>query len=70
LNIYNTYSIAGGSIESLQGKKLIEASESLESIKLLFNDRVIITIGMTPKDFNGPEALQLLRDGFPAIVWN
>lgn len=70
LNIYNSYSLAGASLGSLVGKKLRSVTEDLEVIELKFDNLAVITIDMKPEAFNGPEAMQLLRDGEITVIWS
>ncbi|WP_460318502.1 hypothetical protein [Pseudomonas ogarae] len=70
LNIYNSYSLAGASLGSLVGKKLRSVTEDSEVIELKFDDLAVLTIDMKPEAFDGPEAMQLLRDGEATVIWS
>ena len=70
LNINNSYCIIGSTVKSLQGKKLISVLESEQEIERVFEGLAKISIDMTPDGFQGPEAMQLLRPGFPLVIWN
>ncbi|WP_024695465.1 hypothetical protein [Pseudomonas syringae] len=70
LNINNSYCIIGSTVKGLQGKKLINVSESEQEIELVFEGLAKIRIDMTPDGFQGPEAMQLLRPGLPLVIWN
>lgn len=69
LNIYNKYKYEGGSVVSLEGKKLLYVSESNNKILLDFGDNGILSIGLLEEDYNGPEAIGLIRKGEPLVVW-
>ncbi|WP_024619651.1 hypothetical protein [Pseudomonas kilonensis] len=70
LNIYNSYSLAGASLGSLVGNKLRSVTEDSEVIELKFDDLAALTIDMKPEAFNGPEAMQLLRNGEATVIWS
>ncbi|MEX5569441.1 hypothetical protein Q1J55_16655 [Pseudomonas syringae] len=70
LNINNSYCILGSTVEGLRGKKLIDFSESEQEIELVFEGSAKIRVDMSPNGFHGPEAMELLRPGFPLVIWD
>ncbi|WP_346396270.1 hypothetical protein [Pseudomonas syringae] len=70
VSVYNSYSIIGSTVKGLQGKKLLSVSESELEIELVFEGLAKVRIDMSPDGFNGPEAMQLSKPGFPRVIWN
>ncbi|WP_236423135.1 hypothetical protein, partial [Pseudomonas syringae] len=70
LNINNSYRIVGSTVKSLRGKKLVNVSEDEQEVELVFEGLTRIRVDMSPDGFQGPEAMQLLRPGFPMVIWN
>ncbi|WP_080268948.1 hypothetical protein [Pseudomonas avellanae] len=70
LNINNSYCIIGSTVKSLRGKKLVTILESEQEVELVFEGLTKIRVDMSPNGFQGPEAMQLLRPGFPLVIWN
>jgi hypothetical protein len=69
LNIYNKYQYDGGSVLALEGKKLISVVETNNKIVLDFGDSGRLSVGLLDEDYNGPEAIELIRKGEPPIIW-
>ena len=69
LNIYNRYQYDGGSVIALNGKKLLSVIETDNKIVLDFGDSGKLTVGLLDVDYNGPEALELIQEGKPPVVW-
>ncbi|NAT16580.1 hypothetical protein [Pseudomonas syringae] len=70
LNINNTYEIYGSTISLLKEKKLISVLEGEQEIELIFENLAKIRVDMSPDGFHGPEAMELLRPGFPLVIWD
>ncbi|SDX52801.1 hypothetical protein SAMN05444064_1248 [Pseudomonas syringae] len=70
LNINNSYHIFGSTVKGLRGKKLINVSEGEQEIELVFEGLAKIRVDMSPDGFHGPEAMELLRPGFPLVIWD
>lgn len=70
MSVYNAYSIIGTTVKGLQGKELVSVSESEQEIDFVFEGLAKVRIDMSPDGFNGPEAMQLSRPGFPRVIWN
>ncbi|AKT27969.1 hypothetical protein RYA05_19640 [Pseudomonas syringae pv. actinidiae] len=70
LNINNTYEIYGSTISLLKGKELISVLEGEQEIELIFENLAKIRVDMSPDGFHGPEAMELLRPGFPLVIWD
>ncbi len=69
LNIYNRYQYDGGSVLALEGKKLVSVIETNNKIVLDFEDSGKLTVSLLDEDYNGPEAIELIRKGEPPVVW-
>ena len=69
LNIYNKYQYDGGSVLALKGKKLVSVMETNNQIVLDFEDSGKLTVGLLDEDYSGPEALELIQEGKPPVVW-
>lgn len=70
LNIYNSYTVRNGKLEEIKGKKLCTVLENDMKVELIFCDSSSINIDLTSEAYNGPEAIQLIRDGHPTVIWN
>lgn len=70
LNVNNSYRIVGSTVKSLRGKKLVNVSEDEQEVELVFEGLTRIRVDISPDGFQGPEAMQLLRPGFPMVIWN
>jgi len=69
LNIYNKYQYDGESVLTFEGKKLISAIETDIKIILDIEDGGKIEVGLLDEDYNGPEAMELIRKDEPPVVW-
>lgn len=70
LNIYNVYAYDGQTLSLLKGQQVTEVSESVESAVLSFSNRTHLIIGLKDDDYNGPEAMELIREGEAPVVWS
>ena len=70
LNVYNSYIVRRGRLTEIKGKKLCAVLESDIKLELVFCDSLTIAVDLTSEAYNGPEAMQLIRDGHPTIIWN
>jgi len=70
LNIFNNIYYDGGSVHTIEGKKIGCAEEVGNKVTITFEDGDNLSIGMDDDDYNGPEALILKRGGKPPVVWN
>lgn len=73
LNVYNDFCIQPGDekkLQTLKQKKLLSVQEMPTEIVLLLSDGLQLVIDMRDSAYNGPEALELTRQGEPTIVWN
>ncbi|RMO90728.1 hypothetical protein ALQ33_100877 [Pseudomonas syringae pv. philadelphi] len=70
LNVNNTYEIYGSTISLLKGQKLISVLEGEREIEFIFGNLAKIRVDMSLDGFNGPEAMELSRPGFPRVIWN
>jgi hypothetical protein len=72
LSIYNQYDMIPQPehIEYMIGKILNSAGEQEGSVTLRFIDGTRITVDMRPDAYDGPEAMELNRRGFPPVIWN
>ena len=69
LNIYNKYQYDGSSVLALEGKKLVSVIETNNNVVLDFDDNGNLTVSLLDEDYNGPEAIELIRKGEPPVVW-
>ncbi len=69
LNIFNKYQYDGSSVLVLEGKKLVSAIETKIKIVFEFKDSGKLTVSLLNKDYNGPEAIELIREGEPSVIW-
>lgn len=69
LNIFNKYQYDGSSVLTLEGKKLVSVIETDYKIVLDFKDCGKLTVGLLDEDYNGPEAIELIRISEPPVVW-
>lgn len=70
LNVNNTYEIYGSTISLLKGNELISVLEGEQEIEFIFGNLAKIRVDMSPNGFHGPEAMELLRPGFPLVIWD
>ncbi len=69
LNIFNKYQYDGSSVLVLEGEKLVSAIETKNKIVFEFKDSGKLTVSLLDKDYNGPEAIELIREGEPPVIW-
>jgi hypothetical protein len=72
ISIYNTIVICPKTqrIEKFVGKTVASVIEKKDAIDIKFVDGAQITIDMRPEAYQGPEALELSRHGYPSVIWN
>lgn len=70
LNIYNNHRYDSGSIFSVEGEQVASVIEADSEITFKFQNGGILSVGMRDEDYNGPEAMQLIKKGEPPIVWS
>jgi hypothetical protein len=72
ISIYNKFktSPASTKIDKFVGKNVASVAVNDDVIEILTTDGSKISIDMTNDAWQGPEALQLDRIGFPTVVWN
>lgn len=72
LNIFNNFKIVGcleDNCLKLVGCEISSVHDSSETIDIVCLDGKKIHVGMTDSDFNGPEALELIKVDGKRIVW-
>jgi hypothetical protein len=72
ISIYNRMQIFPQSTKfgELVGKSVISTTEGKEHVELVLTGDNRIRIDMRDEAYRGPEALVLVRNGLPAVVWN
>jgi len=69
LNIFNAHTIADGHDPEFAGYEITAAQEDKNAITLLMSPEGKIQIGLRTSDYRGPEAMVLLEEGKPTIIW-
>ncbi|MEA2795507.1 MAG: hypothetical protein QOI87_2887 [Bradyrhizobium sp.] len=70
ISVYNEMDISPKiPLERLVSKTVISVKESVNSIDIDFADGIKLTIDMRPQAYQGPEAIELNRVGFPPVIW-
>lgn len=70
LSIFNNHHYDGGSVLIVEGKKVESVDEGGSKVVITLDDGSCISIGMSDEDYNGPEAMVLIREGESPVVWN
>lgn len=72
LSIYNEFSVLPEclNIFDLDGKFVVAVMQSKDRITIFFSENIKIEVDMRSCAYNGPEALQLNRQGEPPVIWN
>lgn len=70
LSIFNNYAYDGGSLLSIEGKKLTSIEESSHLVRIILEDNDVLSVSLDDNDYNGPEAMLLKQRGKPPIIWN
>nr|WP_320049943.1 hypothetical protein [uncultured Desulfuromonas sp.] len=69
LKIYNNYKYSGGSVVNLRQKKILFIVEETSEIVIDFGEGGKLFISLLDVDYNGPEALELIREDKSPVVW-
>jgi len=70
LSIFNNYVYDGGSVKSIEGKKVKSVKESGKAVVIVFDGEESLSISLIDDDYNGPEAMVLKQEGKSTVVWN
>lgn len=70
LNIFNNHDYDRGSALAVRDKKVKSVERTGSTIVITLDDGSCLSIGMDNDDYNGPEAIELSREGKPPVVWN
>lgn len=69
LNIFNSFSVAGGEVADLNGSEVIDVHSDEAAISLLLSDAKSIRVGMADADYRGPEALEYITVDGGRVIW-
>lgn len=70
LNIFNSYSYDGVSLLDISDVKVIKADELEEEININLENSGVLSINLKEGAYNGPEAMVLIRESKPTVVWS
>lgn len=70
LSIFNKYFYDGDSVLDIQHRKVMAVHESDDKVSIIFDNERSFSVGLKDHDYNGPEAMILMREGKVPIVWS
>lgn len=70
LSIFNTYSYDGASLFDVSDVKVIDVSELEEIVTIKLEHGGVLLIDLKEDAYNGPEAMVLIRESEPPVVWS
>ncbi len=70
MSILNPYIYDGADVFTVSKVKVRDACETDELLSIRFENNKVLQVDMTDDAFVGPEAIVLVREGEPTVVWN
>jgi hypothetical protein len=70
ISIYNKYTVTGGKIGDVVGKRVTGFVQDERSVSLLVNSKLVVRVGLENDDYSGPEAMQYNDSTGMIVVWN
>lgn len=70
LNVFNSYSYDGGVLFNITNAEVVSVTELQDYIEIKINDSGVLKVDLTDEAYQGPEALALIREGEPPVIWN
>ena len=70
MNILNPYRYDGADLFAVSKIQVRDACETDELLSIRFENNKVLQVDMTDDASVGPEAIVLVREGEPTVVWN
>ncbi len=73
INVYSNYRYDRAVHDlspSIHGEKVVTVSENQDGVTIVFSGGGHLLVGLKDEDYNGPEAIELIRKGKETVIWN